>query len=149
MLVASPVVATLFSEGLKHGGMWTGLPFLFAGLLFVMATGAMWVTDFNGPTIAEQEDKLRAQKEMQWEQEDLEEEKQGLRRSPSPRTPPFRLKFEHSPNSKPSISKHVPTPLVLAEREQRAKIVKLRMPSYLETPLFSPGLQIMESRGGF
>lgn len=43
ILVASPLVATLYQAGLKMGGNWVGLPFLVGGTLFAVATAAIWV----------------------------------------------------------------------------------------------------------
>lgn len=43
ILLASPLVATLYQAGLKMGGNWVGLPFLVGGTLFAVATAAIWV----------------------------------------------------------------------------------------------------------
>ncbi|KAJ5450750.1 uncharacterized protein N7458_007199, partial [Penicillium daleae] len=42
ILVAGPLFAYLFRIGLHLGGAWLGLPFLQAGLLYVIATVAIW-----------------------------------------------------------------------------------------------------------
>lgn len=42
VLVASPLVASLYTTGLKMGGAWVGLPFLVGGTLFAVATAAIW-----------------------------------------------------------------------------------------------------------
>lgn len=42
VLVASPLVASLYTTGLKMGGGWVGLPFLVGGTLFAVATAAIW-----------------------------------------------------------------------------------------------------------
>lgn len=42
VLVASPVMASLYRRGLRMGGGWVGLPFLVGGALFAVATGAIW-----------------------------------------------------------------------------------------------------------
>lgn len=47
MVVAPPVIAGLFQEGMKKGGQWIGLPLLVGGLLFGVATGAMWALPFG------------------------------------------------------------------------------------------------------
>lgn len=41
VLVASPLVASLYETGLKIGGGWVGLPFLVGGTLFAVATVAI------------------------------------------------------------------------------------------------------------
>lgn len=143
MLVASPVIAALFSEGLRRGGPWTGLPFLFVGLLFVVATAAMWAVNLDGPTFAEQES---GQDEQRQQLEAEEDEK--VEALPKRKTPSFNIDVDQGVGTNPKpmmVGKHVPTPLVLEE----SFLHGLRTPGHLETPLFSPGLQIMESRGGF
>ena len=143
MLVASPVITTLFSEGLKRGEPWTGLPFLFVGLLFVLATVAMWAVNLDGPTVAEQE---REHDEKQQLEDAEGDEKEGLLQPE--RTPSFHIDLDQdTTDTKPSImgGKRVPSPLVLEGKFLHG----LRTPEHLETPLCSPGLQIMESRGGF
>lgn len=42
ILIAGPLFAYLFRIGLHLGGAWMGLPFLQAGLFYVIATLAMW-----------------------------------------------------------------------------------------------------------
>jgi MFS family permease len=42
ILIAGPLFAYLFRIGLHFGGAWMGLPFLQAGLFYVIATVAMW-----------------------------------------------------------------------------------------------------------
>jgi hypothetical protein len=42
ILISGPLFAYLFRIGLHFGGAWMGLPFLQAGLLYVIATIAMW-----------------------------------------------------------------------------------------------------------
>lgn len=42
ILISGPLFAYLFRIGLHFGGAWMGLPFLLAGLLYVIATIAVW-----------------------------------------------------------------------------------------------------------
>ncbi|KAJ5882979.1 uncharacterized protein N7473_009865 [Penicillium subrubescens] len=42
ILISGPLFAYLFRIGLHFGGVWMGLPFLQAGLLYVIATIAIW-----------------------------------------------------------------------------------------------------------
>lgn len=150
MLVASPVVAKLFSEGLRRGGVWTGLPFLVAGLLFVVAAGAMWSVDLGGRAGAEDGTRLDegvdrpgfgdGDGEGTWE---LDAEKQAFLNPPSPQTPAFRFKFEQAP-ARQGNGRHIPAPLRLESSGRRPSFLEIR----LETPLFSPGLRIMEKGGG-
>jgi MFS family permease len=42
IVIAGPLFAYLFRIGLHFGGAWMGLPFLQAGLFYVVATIAMW-----------------------------------------------------------------------------------------------------------
>ena len=147
MLVASPVTASLFAEGLKEGGVLMGLPFLFAGLLFVMATLAMWMTNLDGPTITE----TKLDEEGDGDNED---------RLSTPRTPAFRFKVEYTPGGKHIMEgRHLPAPLVLRDTvrdlgneglntSSHSQSGGLRLTGRLETPLFSPGLQIIDGRGG-
>ncbi|MCJ1463419.1 hypothetical protein MMC07_002026 [Pseudocyphellaria aurata] len=44
MLVASPMLASLYATGLRLGGGWVGLPYLVSGTLFSMATAAIWAS---------------------------------------------------------------------------------------------------------
>lgn len=136
MLVASPAVATLFSEGLKRGGIWTGLPFLFAGLLFVVATAAMWLADLTGSTLTEQDAVMN--------EEEHDGEKEGfLRSSATPQTPAFRFDVEHSAVGKEGAGRRIPAPLMLEMGGRGEEMSGLRRPSYVETPLCSPGLRVM------
>lgn len=47
LLVASPLVASLYKTGLNMGGGWVGLPFLVGGTLFAVTTAAIWVLRLN------------------------------------------------------------------------------------------------------
>ena len=145
MLVASPVIATLFSEGLKRDGTWTGLPFLFVGLLFVLATAAMWAANLDGPTVTEEQEREQQDEwQQQLEEAEVDEKDEALPK----RTPSFHIDADQGTSTDPKplmVGKHVPAPLVL----EGSFLHGLRTPGHLETPLFSPGLQIMEARGGF
>ena len=170
MLVASPVVAKLFSEGLRRGGVWAGLPFLVAGLLFVVAAGAMWSVDLGGGTGGEDGARLDESVERpgfgdgngegRWEGDgegrwasdaeitrEMDTEKQAFLNPPSPQTPAFRFEIEQAPAGWGARQGNVPAPLRLGLQESSG-----RRPSFLEiqleTPLFSPGLRIMEKGGG-
>ena len=156
MLVASPVVAKLFSEGVRRGGVWAGLPFLVAGLLFVVAAGAMWSVDLgersgagDGASLdegVERSDFGGGEGDAEGTRE-LDTEKQAFLNPPSPQTPAFRFKIEQAPAGWGARQGNVPAPLRLGLQEGSG-----RRPSFLEiqleTPLFSPGLRIMEKGGG-
>ena len=47
MVLAPPAFAGLFKEGMKKGAGWIGLPLLVGGLLFGIATAAMWALPFG------------------------------------------------------------------------------------------------------
>lgn len=47
VFVAGPLLANLFRLGMHLGGTWTGLPFLQTGLLFAIATAAVWRLQVN------------------------------------------------------------------------------------------------------
>lgn len=64
MLVASPVVAKSFAVGVSNGGTWSGLPFLLSDLLFAVATLAIWLASLGGATKAELEERLREEEEL-------------------------------------------------------------------------------------
>lgn len=157
MLVASPGVAMLFAEGLKRGGVWMGLPFLGAGVLFVVASGAMWGVGLGGEGAgAGDEEEEEEEEERSWGDEGgghegLGEKENYLRPPPPPPTSSaLGVKVEGGGGDgvkQLGVGRHVPAPLMLdGSREVRA----MRRPSYLEmeTPLYSPGLRIMETRGG-
>ena len=138
MLIASPVVVALFNEGLKRGGVWTGLPFLFTGLLFVVATAAIWVADLDRRGLVEQQADFECQNEFGKE---TGEEKGGLLEE-EPQSPLLVFKLEHRPHPKHHPGKHIPAPLAL---EQTA-LSGLQRPRFLGSPLCSPGLQMLEAR---
>ena len=142
MLLASPVVATLFVEGVEIGGIWSGLPFLFSGLLFAMATGATWVTSLGGLTAAEQEERIR-------EAEELEREKEIFIGPVSwtPRTPSFRVSLHYSPRAA-TATRTRPSDL-MTEANRRPGDGGLLTCHCLETPPFSPRLQTVGPHGRF
>ena len=67
MLIASPAAAFFLREGLKSGGMWTGLPFIITGLTFGVATAAIWMISLASPTVAKQETRLAEELELERE----------------------------------------------------------------------------------
>jgi MFS family permease len=69
MLVASPVVAKLSAVGVSNGGTWNGLPFLFSGVLFAVTTVAIWLASLGGPTMAEHEQRLKEEEELETERD--------------------------------------------------------------------------------
>ena len=47
-MIAEPMVAGLFSAGLRLGGGWVGLPYVVGGGLFAGAATGMWMVNFVG-----------------------------------------------------------------------------------------------------
>lgn len=131
MLVASPVVANLFMVGVSNGGVLSGLPFLFSGLLFAVTTVAIWLANLGGPTKAEHEQPLREEEEQKTEGEML------FRLSTTPDRP--------HPNGS-EFAANVP-----GKRATDLRIYSGRSPTEgglldhwrPKTPLFSPGLQLV------
>lgn len=143
MLIASPTVATLFSEGLQGGGTWSGLPFLFTGLLFTVATTALWMSRLGGPTTAQHEAHMREEEE----EEELERENARYLQPVSwnSRTPGLRTSTHLSPRSTGRMGRS--PSLVVDPCRRPSKAPSLTTP--LGTPLFSPGLRIVDAHGAF
>ena len=112
------------------------MPFLVSGLLFVVAAGAMWSVELGGRTGAEDED----------EDEDELRLDDGVDRSGfgdgDGESDAEKQTFLHPPSPQRGSARHVPAPLRLGLQEGGFLEVGL------ETPLFSPGLRIMETGGG-
>jgi len=136
MLVASPVVAKLFAVGARNGGTWSGLPFLFSGLLFAVATVVIWLASLGGPTVAEHEQRLR-------EEEELELEK-DMSFQPvlwTSTTPTDRQSFDGS-ESAVNVPGKQPSDLRIhsGRSPKNGGLLDQRCSN---TPLFSPGLQLV------
>lgn len=137
MLVASPVVANLFTVGVSNGGVLSGLPFLFSGLLFAVTTMAIWLANFGGPTKAEHEQRLREENEQKTEREMLFQ--------------PVVWTSTHPPEDRPHPNGSGFAANVPGKREADLRIYSGRSSTNgglldhwrSSTPLFSPGFQLV------
>lgn len=136
MLVASPVMAKLFAIGLSNGGAMDGLPFLFSGLLFAVTTVAMWLVNLGGSTKAEHEQRFREEEELKTERE--MQFQPVVWTSTTPENRPYADGSESAANER-------------GKRPSDLRIHSGRSPTNgglldhwrSNTPLFSPGLQVI------